>query len=75
MFKANPTFCKGFNFVQISNLPFDQRMAFDEWIPDSSVQRLIINDISLPDCVAYQEYSYWFEFLFQKNGGILEVSF
>lgn len=75
MFKVSPTFSKGFNFVQISSLPFEQQIAFNEWVPQSSIKHLTINNITLRDCVAYQEYNYWFEFNFLKSSGILESSF
>ncbi|MFQ3215272.1 MAG: hypothetical protein ACJAT1_000404 [Marivirga sp.] len=75
MIKVSPTYSTGFNFVQISSLPYDQQLAFSDWIPASSISTIEINNISLPDCVAYQEYNYWFECLFLRIGGMLESSF
>jgi hypothetical protein len=75
MIKVSPTYSKEFNFVQISSLPYDQQIAFNDWVPASSITALEINNIFLPDCVAYQEYNYWFECLFLGIGGMLESSF
>jgi len=75
MIKVSPTYSKNFSFVQISCLPQAQQEAFMQWVPMSSLQKLTINNISLTDCVDYQEYNYWFDFQFQTISGLLETSF
>ena len=75
MIKVSPTFSNGFDFVQISSLPFFQQNAFREWIPQSSLFKLTLNDITMTDCVFYQEYAYWFDSFFKKVDTLLDNSF
>lgn len=74
MLKASPTFHQGINFIQISSLPYEQQELFGLWVPESAMMKLEINNISLPDCVEYQDYAYWFDFQFESKNSLLESS-
>ncbi len=74
MLKASPTFHKGVNFVQISSLPFEQQSIFEDWIPQNSLIKMEINNITLEDCVDYQDYTYWYDFKYQQNSSNLVYS-
>ncbi|MBK6266432.1 hypothetical protein JKA74_15410 [Marivirga sp. S37H4] len=74
MLKASPNFHKGINFIQISSLPFEQQLDFQTWIPDNCLMQLQINNITLEGCVDYQDYTYWFDFQFEQNNTLLDVS-
>ncbi len=74
MLKASPTFHKGVNFVQISSLPFEQQLSFQDWIPQNSLLRMVINNITMDDCVDYQDYTYWYDFKYARNSASLMYS-
>ncbi len=74
MLKASPNFHKGVNFIQISSLPFEQQIDFKQWIPASSLMEIQINNILMIDCVEYQDYNYWFNFQFEQNNTLLDIS-
>jgi hypothetical protein len=74
MLKATPNFHQGINFIQISSLPYEQQELFSAWVPQSAMMKLEINNISLPDCVEYQDYAYWFDFQYQNQNSLLESS-
>ncbi len=75
MLKAIPTYDQKFSFIQIASLPFAQQEAFMLWIPTASIQELTINNITLTDCVDYQEYDYWYDFQYQNSTDMLALSF
>jgi hypothetical protein len=75
MFKVSPNYSTNLSFIQVSSLPIEQQVAFMHWIPETSLQQLTINNITMTDCVDYQEYNYWFDFQFHKSGNMLETSF
>lgn len=75
MLKASPNFHQGINFIQISSLPYEQQELFGTWVPQSAKMKLEINNISLHDCVEYQDYAYWFDFQYQNQNSLLESSF
>ena len=74
MLKASPNFHQGINFIQISSLPYEQQELFASWVPQSAKMKLVINNISLLDCVEYQDYAYWFDFQYQNHNSLLESS-
>jgi hypothetical protein len=74
MLKASPNFHQGINFIQISSLPYEQQELFGRWIPQSATMQMEINNIRLPDCVEYQDYTYWFDFQYQNQNSLLESS-
>lgn len=74
MLKASPTFHKGINFIQISSLPFEQQELFQEWVPQSCIMEMRINNILMDDCVEYQDYTYWFNFQFAQSNTLLDIS-
>jgi hypothetical protein len=74
MLKATPNFHQGINFIQISSLPYEQQELFASWVPQSAKMKLVINNISLLDCVEYQDYAYWFDFQYQNHNSLLESS-
>ncbi|MGM0579842.1 MAG: hypothetical protein ACQETL_04130 [Bacteroidota bacterium] len=74
MLKASPNFHQGINFIQISSLPYEQQELFASWVPQSAKMKMEINNITLPDCVEYQDYAYWFDFQYQNQNSLLESS-
>jgi hypothetical protein len=74
MLKVTPNFHQGINFIQISSLPYEQQELFESWVPQSAMMKLEINNITLSDCVEYQDYAYWFDFQYQNHNSILESS-
>ncbi|MDN4166790.1 hypothetical protein QWY31_14860 [Cytophagales bacterium LB-30] len=75
MDKVRPTFHNGLEFIQVSSLPGSQAQSLGEWLPISSYIKLMVNNISLEDCVLYKEYEYWFEYCYQKAERLVQFDF
>lgn len=64
--KVKPNYYKGQEFVSLSTLPYKQYSQIRDWLPVTSLIKLVIDDLELNDCIAYEEYEYWFENLYKQ---------
>jgi hypothetical protein len=53
---------RGIEFIQLSELPFDQSTAFKDWAKGRDVLiKILINNKILDDCILYSRYLEWFD--------------
>lgn len=61
MTKLMPNIWNGVEYVQLSNLPFDQYQIIVGWLPSSSFLAMDKEGVESEDCVYYEDYEYWFD--------------
>lgn len=61
MVKIQPNYHQGIEFIQLSQLSPHHAHRLSCWLPQTSRFRVAFEDIELEDCVAYDEYEFWFE--------------
>ncbi|MFA0961933.1 hypothetical protein AB9P05_09000 [Roseivirga sp. BDSF3-8] len=73
MRKVIPQFYEGKEIVQLSRLPLNQANSLRDYLSAGSYMTIRVDDVLLHDCVAYDEYEYWFEYCFTDFSEALEV--
>lgn len=72
MNKANPIQVAEGAFISFSALPYNQQQLFGRWLPDAYLQPVQIEGQQFTDCVAYEDYEFWFEHHYRAEDLLLE---
>jgi hypothetical protein len=68
--KIKPSYYNGLEFISLSNLPYLQFKQINEWIPITSLMKVVKDGFEYCDCIIYDEYEYWFENFFKQAPSI-----
>ncbi len=60
----NPKLYKGIEYVQLDELPEEQRMRIRESFNEGLFIKILVNGKLHEDCILYKDYSYWFHSVF-----------
>lgn len=66
MLKVRPRFSHGIEFIQLSELPFDQAQNLKNWLSLNSYLKINENNELIEDCIYYEDYEYWYDHQFDK---------
>jgi hypothetical protein len=69
--KVNSKIYKGIEYVQMIDLPEDQRERFLESSGPESFIKILIGETVLRDCIQYRDYDSWFDTTFKRPVGIV----
>ncbi len=61
MLKVQPNIDQGIEFIRISELPLFQHQHFCRWVSPVRIFEIVSDEKTMPDCVEYSEYEFWFE--------------
>ncbi len=61
MTKVKPKNWNGVEYVNLSQLPFDQYQNILSWLPTTSFLGNEMKNRDLEDCVYYEDYEFWFD--------------
>ena len=59
MHKARPLYFQGFEYVKLSQLPFDQAQMLRSCLPVTSYLKVDYEEST--DCIYYDDYEYWYD--------------
>lgn len=57
----NPKLYKGIEYVQLGELPEEQRARIKESLNQEFFVKILVNGKLYQDCILYKDYSYWFK--------------
>lgn len=58
---------KGIEYVQVNQLPEDQRENFVQSINDSLFIKILIDGKVLSDCVQFKDYEMWYDGIYRSS--------
>ena len=58
---------KGIEYIQISDLPLEQREILSNSINKSIVIKILVSGKILADCIQFKDYAAWFENVFKRQ--------
>ncbi|MDH5381693.1 MAG: hypothetical protein OEW75_12615 [Cyclobacteriaceae bacterium] len=61
MTKIKSRLFKGIEFIQLRDLPANQKNNFLEWLDKDNIINIQVGSKVEKDCVQYSDYCYWFE--------------
>lgn len=64
--KAKPRYFNDIEYIRIADIPIDQLVRFQKWLPAAGFITVAGDDMTLHDCVHYQDYEYWIERVFKE---------
>lgn len=71
--KVAPKVFKGIEYIQVSELPENQRENFVQSINDSLFIKILIDDKIFSGCVQYKDYELWYDGIFKNTTGRVDV--
>lgn len=60
----NPKLYKGIEYVELDELPEEQRMRIRESFNEGLFIKILVNGKLHEDCILYKDYTYWFHSVF-----------
>ena len=60
----NPKLYKGIEYVQLNELPEDQRRMIKESLSEELFIKILVDGHLHRNCILYKDYKYWFERVF-----------
>ena len=67
MRKLHPEQHLGIEYIRLSNLPFDQMINLKNWLSDFGVFTIDAQEGTIPNCVHYEDYEFWFDNIKNEN--------
>ena len=58
---------KGIEYVQIQNLPHEQKVAIQNWIDRDNVFTIMIGSDLVKDCIQYSDYCFWYDQVYKSE--------
>lgn len=58
---VDPNIYKGIEYVQLNELPEEQKLALKETLSDDLFIKILVNGELRHDCIQYKDYAYWFK--------------
>ena len=68
MTPVSPQTYRGIIFVQIDQLPEDQRMQLIEWLPETNKITIKAEGKLIDRCITYRDYTIWFQNYYSPFG-------
>lgn len=65
--KVSSKIYKGIEFVQLNELPKDQKDKISQAFTEDSLIKILIDDTIVSNCIQYKEYELWFETVYRKS--------
>ena len=67
MIPISPQVYRGIRYVQLDNLPKDQRSQLNNWMTPTEFIKIKIAEDVIDHCVNYQDYLYWYENFYSEE--------
>ena len=64
--KVSSKIYKGIEYIQLNELPSDQKEKISEFLDSESLIKILINEKVVCNCIQYKEYEKWFDTVFRK---------
>jgi len=58
---------KGIEFVQLSELPKEQKEKISESLSEDSLIKILMNETVVSNCIQYKEYEFWFDNVYKEH--------
>jgi hypothetical protein len=58
---------KGIEFVQLTDLPKEQKEKISESLSEDSLIKILMNEIVVSNCIQYKEYELWFDNVYRPH--------
>ena len=66
---------RGIHYIRVSELPEDQQVLFEEWLPGDQRIKIMIQKEVMNDCVQFHHYKHWFDNVYPTQEHIkMEIS-
>jgi hypothetical protein len=70
----NPKLYKGIEYVQLNELPEEQRDRIRSTFNEQLFVKILVNGKLLEDCILYKDYKFWFRTVYEDSDMIVPVS-
>jgi hypothetical protein len=67
--KVSSKIYKGIEYVQMNDLPDDQKEKFLESCGPESFIKILVGETVVRDCIQYKDYDFWFNSTFRRQVG------
>jgi hypothetical protein len=57
---------RGIEYVQLSELPKEQKEKISESLSGESLIKILIDETIVSNCIQYKDYEFWFENVYKK---------
>jgi hypothetical protein len=58
---------KGIEYVQLIDLPVEQREKISESLNEEILIKILIGEIVVQNCIQYKDYEFWFDNVYRKS--------
>jgi hypothetical protein len=63
--KVNSKIYKGIEYVQLNELPNDQREKISESLNEETLIKILIDEKVVKNCIQYKDYELWFDNIYK----------
>jgi hypothetical protein len=61
---------KGIEFVQLNELPKEQKEKISESLSEDSLIKILMNETVVSNCIQYKEYEFWFDNVYKEHKAV-----
>jgi hypothetical protein len=64
--KVSSKIYKGIEYVQLNELPAEQKEKFSESLDQETLIKILIDEKVVSNCIQYKDYEFWFDNIYKK---------
>jgi hypothetical protein len=73
--KVNSKIYRGIEYVQLNELPQEQKEKLLQELHDDFLIKILIDDTVIRNCIQYKDYEFWFDNVYKRSSVVTPVKF